>query len=672
MTSQKWITIALASALLASGQSEAAAEKQLQAAIHKERVDGDFRGAIAAYRKVISGAGKNRAVAAQAQLRLGQCYERLGAADAAKVYRELLRLYADQTAVVAEAQARLTALTLSDRKPGLSQRLLWDDAPFVYGRVSLDGRYMSFVDWASGGNVGLRDFRTGSSRIVNRVGNWPVSDTDVTFTALSNDGKRIAYLYRNNKAAGRGRSYEIRVVNADGANDHTIYKGLLDEYMEPVAWLMDNRRVAVMTWGVRGTLTPRLLYVNADDGKVTVRMETAEAWPAFSADGKWFAYNSSRDRGPKKIYIGTVEGTEPPTEFAGHESGDEVKGWSPDGRYLLLLSRRNGAPGLWLLPVANGRVTGEAQFVKGNFPERVYSLAVLPTGAFVYGTTEHQQKSLLAGIDLAKMLIAPQPTPYRPERGENFGARWSPDGERTFYRVGDRFVFREAASGVEYDVLPRMKSIGRYAEWMPKSKAVLVFGADRMDRTGFYSLDPRSGDCRFLIPSQAHPNWGFATVMQDEQTIFYNSGNGISKYDVVTGTSQPFYRPGKGSPRAVAISPDGRALAVVVNGTLQILDSKTAEIKREVPAPKPGDAFASAAWLQDGSSIVAELWSQGWAQNSSLVRIPLDGAPGKSVSLGTGTNGFSLSPDGRSLLLNVAKFHYQVWMLENFLPVPNQ
>ena len=54
----------------------------LEAAARKERVDGDLRGAIALYEKLARGA--NRAVAAMALARMGQCYEKLGDADARK------------------------------------------------------------------------------------------------------------------------------------------------------------------------------------------------------------------------------------------------------------------------------------------------------------------------------------------------------------------------------------------------------------------------------------------------------------------------------------------------------------------------------------------------------------------------------------------------------------
>jgi tetratricopeptide (TPR) repeat protein len=50
----------------------------LRAAIEKEEVDGDLQGAIELYKQIIARYRENRAVAAEAQLRIGMCYEKLG------------------------------------------------------------------------------------------------------------------------------------------------------------------------------------------------------------------------------------------------------------------------------------------------------------------------------------------------------------------------------------------------------------------------------------------------------------------------------------------------------------------------------------------------------------------------------------------------------------------
>ena len=77
-----WFTVAallMAVVLAAAPQQNASAERQLEAAIHREQVLGDVKAAIEEYKKLAQGG--NRTVAAQALIHLGQCYEKLGEAQ---------------------------------------------------------------------------------------------------------------------------------------------------------------------------------------------------------------------------------------------------------------------------------------------------------------------------------------------------------------------------------------------------------------------------------------------------------------------------------------------------------------------------------------------------------------------------------------------------------------
>ncbi len=72
---------ALFAGYLASQAKEDKADVALQAAIKTETVDGDLRGAIEQYKKIAALPGAGRATVATALLRMGQCHEKLGAAD---------------------------------------------------------------------------------------------------------------------------------------------------------------------------------------------------------------------------------------------------------------------------------------------------------------------------------------------------------------------------------------------------------------------------------------------------------------------------------------------------------------------------------------------------------------------------------------------------------------
>ncbi len=93
----------------------------LRAAVEKEEVDGDLKGAIALYMQIIEKHSGNAAVAARALYHLGLCHERLGNQEARTAYRRIIDQYPGQEEQVALAKARLTELDAASanasRKP---------------------------------------------------------------------------------------------------------------------------------------------------------------------------------------------------------------------------------------------------------------------------------------------------------------------------------------------------------------------------------------------------------------------------------------------------------------------------------------------------------------------------------------------------------------------------
>ena len=82
--------------ILAAGVAAQQAPKQadrpdveLQAAVRAETVDGNLKGAIELYQKLSK--SSDRAVAAQALVRMGQCYEKLGSTEARQAYERAVR-----------------------------------------------------------------------------------------------------------------------------------------------------------------------------------------------------------------------------------------------------------------------------------------------------------------------------------------------------------------------------------------------------------------------------------------------------------------------------------------------------------------------------------------------------------------------------------------------------
>jgi tetratricopeptide (TPR) repeat protein len=100
------ITLIACIAFLLFGQ----ADTTLQRAIRKETVEGDLKGAIELYRKAVGQAAKDRITAAQALVRMGACYEKLGDAEARKAYERVVRDFGDQKDMAAQAQTAVVVV----------------------------------------------------------------------------------------------------------------------------------------------------------------------------------------------------------------------------------------------------------------------------------------------------------------------------------------------------------------------------------------------------------------------------------------------------------------------------------------------------------------------------------------------------------------------------------
>src|SRR6266536_1107123 len=81
-----------------------------QKALVAERANGKLDEAIKLYQRIAQKFASDRSLAAKALLQMGQCYEKLGDAQARKAYDRVVREYADQGEIVAAARSGLGRL----------------------------------------------------------------------------------------------------------------------------------------------------------------------------------------------------------------------------------------------------------------------------------------------------------------------------------------------------------------------------------------------------------------------------------------------------------------------------------------------------------------------------------------------------------------------------------
>ena len=120
------VITALLVALDAQNISAQSGYELYQRALTKERAVGDVEEALRLYRRVVSEFGKNRALAAKAQYRMGLLHDRLGQkAEAQRAYKAVVGQYPDQT------DMELMRTCLVRLHPMVATSLAWTGQPAI-------------------------------------------------------------------------------------------------------------------------------------------------------------------------------------------------------------------------------------------------------------------------------------------------------------------------------------------------------------------------------------------------------------------------------------------------------------------------------------------------------------------------------------------------------------
>jgi Tol biopolymer transport system component len=286
-------------AALAAGSPSAQTKPEvaLKAAMDKEVVDGDLKAAIEMYRPLAEQKA-DRSVAAKALMRLGQCYEKLGAtqtAESRKAYQRLVREFSDQKDEADQARARLAALApvTSTTGGGASSRRLWT-APrhATLESVSPDGRFIAWVEWSESGNEGnmvVHDLATDIDRRLTAVGPYE----SVEGAAFSRDGRSLAFTRYDGTGGG---SATLQVVPLAGTvvpapRPLMANKGSAG-WVRAFDWTPDGNSIAVTL--KRSDGSRQVALVSVDNGAVSpfsFNLLSGVDHLALSPDGRVLAFD---------------------------------------------------------------------------------------------------------------------------------------------------------------------------------------------------------------------------------------------------------------------------------------------------------------------------------------------------------------------------------------------
>ena len=681
---RKILAVLVMAGVLAAGfgfeQQKGQQEVALQAAIRMETVEGNLKGAIEAYRKIAG--GSDRAVAARALIRMGQCYERLGNSEARNAYGRVLREFGDQVQQAEEARVRLAALgavggdgrqsASAPLNTGLTLKKI--DFPGQgltnFARLSPDGSRILYTlrkdkkDAAD--SLYVMDF---SSRQERRLAEIIGSGIGVQYFEWSPDATLVVYKY--------GQS-ELRLIGADGGQPRTLWSCSERKCdVLPTDWSRDGRHIlCVIANEADRTVQIGILPAHGGEPRVvvsgpvaefpsyTIRPRTPTPALRFSPDAKSILGERTVN-GNSDLYIWAIDSGQE-SRLTDHPANDEAPFWSPDGRYVVFMSNREKTNDLWALPMQGARPAGDPLLIRRDLGKNT-SLASFTAGGVL---TLFEIDTGIAD-DLFTVPVDPTtgaakgrlvPFAKYPTAHSLFPV-WSPDGTRLAYssRKGEaRAATLWVSSGKERDDVEVLtpKYVTNGVAWSPDGHGLIFPGWDPEQRLGIFRVSLKDAAIETLQIGGKGTIGAFINVK-------WLPGAGVLRFEKLqkAGATREIYDLDLSSRTARLVtdripttyytwpSPNGKYLVYQEERALKLWSLETNAFLVALAAFPEGIPVDGPAWSPEGNRVA---WKDG-NQLKILVlpdttpRILLEVLPASAIGGTAWTGGLAWSADGRNV-----------------------
>jgi Tol biopolymer transport system component len=272
-----------------------------------------------------------------------------------------------------------------------------------------------------------------------------------SFGAASGTQRSKIAFVRLVKGARGESSYELYVMNADGSGKRRLARSPLAGFRAAPAWSPDGRKLAFAmqlrgSAGVcdrAGACNAELFVINADGSGL--RRLTRNAVPdgnaAWSPDGRKVAFLSRRDGTGADVFVINADGSD--QRNLTRKPGNEVApAWSPDGRAIVFSAVPPGQP-LWV---------GGSRSASGPYRD-----------VYVMNADGSDQRNLTHTTD-----------------AEEWAAGWSPDGRTIAFAAYDgqsNRIFVINADGSGKRALTHELTPETFMSWSPDGRKIGFFDA---------------------------------------------------------------------------------------------------------------------------------------------------------------------------------------------------
>jgi Tol biopolymer transport system component len=705
-------TVAAVAALSAGIASQTpSGHAVFEQALAKERVDGNLQEAIRLYERVATEFTTDRALAAQALVQVGRCYEKLGRDEAVRAYERLVRDFADQEDAV--EQARLRLAVLKRPAPGAAAATM----PIVraFPRVdnindvqalSPDGTKAVFINYDKGQNLAVYDVASQQTTRLTDF-DWTSASSWVSSAAWSPEGRRIAYMACSWRP---DTGCDMRVATLAGESNLIVRREEgIAIWPVPAGWLPDGSALVVMLGRADNTYSIGL--VPAAGGPFT-QLRSIGSWagqypepPKVSPDGRWIAF-SEGSQGMRGIHVISRDGRTA-HRLTDRPADDYRPLWSPDGRHVAFLSNRNGSVALWTVAVRDGQPVGEPVRIKEGMQDA--NLLGWTTRGLAY--SEHLRTDDIYTVPVdptsGEPVGSPRLIPYR-RTGRNVAPGWSPDGKYLAFVASSaaepdrRAVVLLPSGGGEPREFPIPPANYAYAQgpydlrWFGDNSGLGFSGLDSKGAGVLLRLTLATGEWKtYPLPVKT---WTRIDWNADGSRYFYarqafgSDDPAIVERDLQSDRERIVFRrnpKNADSFRGLRFSPDRRSLAIKgTSGSLGIavLDVETGQTRlvydKAVGETQTSNSSAVPTWSPNGRALlVARTDNPGTDKQATDLRlIPVDGGEVRRIPLGAEltrllspgrgaqrptVRDIVWSPDGGSLAFVLSASRLETWVIEN-------
>jgi Tol biopolymer transport system component len=681
MTTLILMAAAAMAAAPAWAQTGGRADVLFESARQKETLEGDLKGAIRQYEEITKKFASDRAAVAKALIRMAECHQKLGDAEAKKIYERVVREFGDQKEAASIARARVGGTTEADA--GVVAKQVWTgDDVNLSATVSPDGRYVVYTDFKTT-DLAARNLLTGEVTMLTRHGPTPGRGMGTGYAfCFSPDGREIAYNWSHDTEPSA-----LRITAADG----TRTRDLVRQHIDPGGWSPDGKWIS----GVRLNLGQQkgdVVIVSTADGSTKTLLADLPGFPragGFSADGRYFLLTATQAGANREsgIFAVPLNGGEP-LLLVQETKSDRLPHWTPDGKGVLFLSERSGSPDLWMTAVAGGKPAGAPRNLR-RMMGAVVTMSMTRDGSIVVGLRDDHSAIYHAEFDPEALRFRSTPQRLQDSSPSAYTASWSPDGKAVAYfrakeavsRRSSQLVIRDLATSVERTVSGGF-SDNTKALWFPDGRSLLVQRMNGAQRE-ILKLDAQTGETQLIHSAMM---WGSIAMTPDGKFLLYsvrdrskpdyNAADSVRLFrrEIATGAETELHKaqtPGTGFFR-LSISPDGKNAAFLMNQP-DLLTRSLFVIPVGGGAPRelargPYQQLPLALeWSPRGTHVIHG--AQTPDNRRKLMAIPAGGGEAREIQTDPNAFGWNLdfSADGKRVVYTVYAQRQEVWMFRNLL-----